>query len=63
MIDEYPILAVVSAFAAGETHMDGLAEFKAKEGRCLACTASGLSVNGIAAKIEGDVLEVAGTRT
>ena len=46
MIDEYPILAVISAFAAGETHMDGLAEFKAKEGGCLAGTASGLDAMG-----------------
>ena len=30
MIDEYPVLAVVAAFAEGETRMEGLAELKVK---------------------------------
>src|ERR1019366_8853358 len=31
MIDEYPILAVVAAFASGETRMRGLSELRVKE--------------------------------
>ncbi len=42
MIDEYPILAVVAAFADGETRMDGLAELKVKESDRLAATVAGL---------------------
>jgi 3-phosphoshikimate 1-carboxyvinyltransferase len=60
MIDEYPILAVVAAFADGETRMEGLAELKVKESDRLAATAAGLAVNGVAAKIEGDTLIVSG---
>ncbi|ODS02240.1 hypothetical protein AUC71_16405 [Methyloceanibacter marginalis] len=43
MIDEYPVLAVVAAFAEGETHMAGLAELKVKESDRLAATAAGLT--------------------
>ena len=60
MIDEYPILSVVAAFAQGETRMDGLAELKVKESDRLAATAAGLIANGIEAKVDGDSLIVAG---
>ena len=60
MIDEYPILAVVAAFAEGETVMEGLAELKVKESDRLAATAAGLQVNGVAARVEGDTLIVTG---
>jgi 3-phosphoshikimate 1-carboxyvinyltransferase len=60
MIDEYPILAVVAAFAAGETRMDGLAELKVKESDRLAATVAGLTANGVAARADGDVLIVRG---
>ena len=60
MIDEYPILSVVAAFADGETRMEGLAELKVKESDRLAATAAGLIANGIAARVEGDNLIVAG---
>ena len=62
MIDEYPILSVVAAFAAGETRMEGLAELKVKESDRLAATAAGLIANGIGARVEGDTLIVAGSR-
>ena len=62
MIDEYPILSVVAAFAEGETRMEGLAELKVKESDRLAATAAGLVANGIAAKVDGDTLIVAGSR-
>jgi 3-phosphoshikimate 1-carboxyvinyltransferase len=60
MIDEYPILAVVAAFAAGTTHMRGLAELKAKESDRLATTTAGLAANGIPWRVSGDDLFVDG---
>lgn len=61
MIDEYPILAVVAAFASGRTEMLGLAELKVKESDRLAATAAGLAANGVAAMVDGDTLIVEGT--
>jgi 3-phosphoshikimate 1-carboxyvinyltransferase len=61
MIDEYPVLAAIAAFAVGETRMDGLAELKVKESDRLAATAAGLHANGVAARVEGDSLIVTGT--
>jgi 3-phosphoshikimate 1-carboxyvinyltransferase len=60
MIDEYPMLAVVAAFARGVTRMDGLAELKVKESDRLAATAAGLAANGVHAEVEGDTLIVHG---
>ena len=60
MIDEYPILACVAAFAEGETRMEGLAELKVKESDRLAATAAGLVACGVAARVEGDDLIVEG---
>jgi 3-phosphoshikimate 1-carboxyvinyltransferase len=60
MIDEYPILAAVAAFAEGETKMEGLAELRVKESDRLAATAEGLVACGVAARIEGDDLIVTG---
>ena len=60
MIDEYPVLACVAAFASGETRMDGLAELKVKESDRLAATAAGLHVNGVVARVDGDSLIVTG---
>ena len=60
MIDEYPVLAVLAAFATGETRMQGLAELKVKESDRLAATAAGLSVNGVEARVDGDMLSVIG---
>ena len=61
MIDEYPVLAVVAAFASGETRMQGLGELKVKESDRLAVTAAGLAANGVRAAVEGDALVVQGT--
>jgi 3-phosphoshikimate 1-carboxyvinyltransferase len=61
MIDEYPVLACLAAYADGETSMEGLAELKVKESDRLAATANGLAANGVPAKVEGDTLIVAGT--
>lgn len=61
MIDEYPMLAVVAAFANGATRMDGLAELKVKESDRLAATAAGLEANGVRTEVSGDTLIVHGT--
>jgi 3-phosphoshikimate 1-carboxyvinyltransferase len=58
MIDEYPMLACLAAYADGETRMEGLSELKVKESDRLAATAEGLLANGVSAKIEGDTLIV-----
>jgi len=63
MIDEYPVLAAVAAFAEGTTRMEGLAELKVKESDRLAATAAGLAANGVEAKVEGDTLIVTGGKT
>ena len=53
MIDEYPVLSVVAAFAEGKTHMQGLEELRVKECDRLAVTARGLEANGVSC-VEGD---------
>jgi 3-phosphoshikimate 1-carboxyvinyltransferase len=60
MIDEYPILAVLAAFAEGTTRMRGLSELRVKESDRLAATADMLRVNGVAVEIAGDDLIVEG---
>jgi len=60
MIDEYPVLAAVAAFADGDTRMEGMAELKVKESDRLAATAAGLLENGVGAHIDGDTLIVEG---
>lgn len=60
MIDEYPILAVVAAFARGRTEMLGLSELKVKESDRLAATAAGLEANGIKPIVACDSLIVDG---
>lgn len=61
MIDEYPILAVAAACAAGTTRMRGLAELRVKESDRLTATAAMLAACGAAVAIEGDDLIVHGT--
>jgi 3-phosphoshikimate 1-carboxyvinyltransferase len=60
MIDEYPILAVLAAFAQGETRMQGLAELRVKESDRLEATAAGLAACGVEVAVEGDDLIVRG---
>ena len=60
MIDEYPTLAALAAFAEGETRMQGLAELKVKESDRLAATAAGLRACGVEAAVDGDDLIVSG---
>jgi len=61
MIDEYPCLAVVAAFARGETRMEGLGELRVKESDRLASMAQGLAACGVEARIDGDTLVVVGS--
>ncbi len=61
MIDEYPMLAVIAAFAEGATRMLGLAELKVKESDRLAATAAGLVANGVRAEVDGETLTVHGS--
>jgi 3-phosphoshikimate 1-carboxyvinyltransferase len=60
MIDEYPILAVAAACAAGTTRMRGLKELRVKESDRLTATAALLAGNGARVEIEGDDLIVHG---
>ena len=60
MIDEFPVLAVVAAFASGTTVMRGLSELRVKESDRLAAVAAGLTANGVSHRVEGDDLIVEG---
>ncbi|MCM2561475.1 3-phosphoshikimate 1-carboxyvinyltransferase [Lutimaribacter sp. EGI FJ00015] len=48
MIDEYPVLSVVAAFATGKTHMPGVKELRVKESDRIDAMATGLRAAGIA---------------
>ena len=61
MIDEYPILAVIAAFAQGTTRMRGLKELRVKESDRVEATAALLTANGARVEVEGDDLIVHGT--
>lgn len=60
MIDEYPILSVLSAFAKGSTHMQGLAELRVKESDRLAAMGRGLAACGVEVEEGEDYLIVQG---
>jgi 3-phosphoshikimate 1-carboxyvinyltransferase len=60
MIDEYPILSVVAAFAEGETKMEGLAELRVKESDRLSAMAQGLAACGVKVVEGKDSLTVTG---
>jgi len=47
MIDEYPVLSVVAAFARGRTRMEGVGELRVKESDRIAAMAQGLEANGV----------------
>jgi 3-phosphoshikimate 1-carboxyvinyltransferase len=61
MIDEYPVLAVIAAFAEGVTRMRGVGELRIKESDRLAATTALLTQNGVRAEVDGDDLIVYGT--
>ncbi|MGF1462720.1 MAG: 3-phosphoshikimate 1-carboxyvinyltransferase [Maricaulaceae bacterium] len=60
MVDEFPILAVIAAFAEGRTVMRGLAELRVKESDRLAATAALLRANGVTVEDLEDGLVVEG---
>ncbi|WP_420797950.1 3-phosphoshikimate 1-carboxyvinyltransferase [Hyphococcus flavus] len=61
MIDEYPILAIVAAYAQGETMMKGLEELRVKESDRIACVEAGLAANGADVRSGPDWLCVKGS--
>ncbi len=61
MIDEYPVLAVAAAGAAGTTVMRGLGELRVKESDRLAAIATGLRACGVAVEDGPDSLVVHGS--
>lgn len=63
MIDEYPILSVVAAFARGTTKMNGLAELRVKESDRLAKIAEGLAACGVTIEEGDNWLSVEGSET
>jgi 3-phosphoshikimate 1-carboxyvinyltransferase len=60
MIDEFPILAVVAAFAEGETRIQGAAELRVKESDRIAMMVEGLRACGVDAEELPDGLVVRG---
>ncbi|MDK3073924.1 3-phosphoshikimate 1-carboxyvinyltransferase [Sedimentitalea sp. JM2-8] len=60
MIDEYPVLSVVAAFAHGVTMMRGVRELRVKESDRIAAMADGLRANGIAVEEGEDWWSVTG---
>jgi 3-phosphoshikimate 1-carboxyvinyltransferase len=62
MPDLVPTLAVVAAFAKGNTHIGGVAHLKAKESDRLAAVINELAKMGVEARSDGKNLVVAGSR-
>jgi 3-phosphoshikimate 1-carboxyvinyltransferase len=60
MIDEYPILAIATAFAQGTTTMRGLEELRVKESDRLAAIVAGLRACGVAVEETEDGMVVHG---
>ncbi len=60
MIDEYPILSVVAAFAGGRTVMRGVKELRVKESDRIDAMARGLEACGVAVEEDEDTLIVHG---
>jgi len=60
MIDEYPVLAAVAAFAEGPTDMRGVGDLRHKESDRIASVAAGLRACGVAVDEEMDGLVVQG---
>jgi 3-phosphoshikimate 1-carboxyvinyltransferase len=60
MIDEYPILAVVAAFAEGRTEMRGLEELRVKESDRLSAICAGLKSCGVSVEEEADGMIIQG---
>ena len=60
MIDEYPVLACLAAFAEGDTVMRGIGELRVKESDRIAAVVQGLRANGVEVTEEEDGMIVHG---
>lgn len=60
MIDEFPILSVIAAFAEGKTVMNGVAELRVKESDRIDAMARGLRANGVTVEETRDSMTVHG---
>ena len=60
MIDEYPVLACLAAFAEGRTVMRGIRELRVKESDRIAATVAGLRANGVEVDEHEDGMTVHG---
>ncbi len=60
MIDEYPVLSVVAAFATGKTEMVGVKELRVKESDRIDAMARGLEANGVTIEEGPDFMTVHG---
>jgi 3-phosphoshikimate 1-carboxyvinyltransferase len=60
MIDEYPVLSVVAAFATGKTVMRGIKELRVKESDRIDAMARGLEACGVRVEEDEDTLIVHG---
>jgi 3-phosphoshikimate 1-carboxyvinyltransferase len=60
MIDEIPALAIVCAWAAGESVIEGLGELRLKESDRLGALVAGLAACGVSAVADGDSLRIFG---
>ncbi len=60
MIDEYPVLSVVAAFATGTTMMAGVKELRVKESDRIDAMARGLRANGVTVEEGADWWSVEG---
>ncbi len=60
MIDEYPILSVVAAFAEGRTVMHGVGELRVKESDRIDAMVRGLAANGAVVEEDDDTFTVHG---
>ncbi|MEM9099514.1 MAG: 3-phosphoshikimate 1-carboxyvinyltransferase [Pseudomonadota bacterium] len=60
MIDEYPVLACIAAYAEGDTLMRGIGELRVKESDRIAATVAGLRANGVEVTEEDDGMIIHG---
>jgi len=60
MIDEYPVLSVVAAFAEGATVMRGVKELRVKESDRIEAMAAGLRAAGVQVETTEDTMTVHG---
>ena len=60
MIDEYPVLSVIAAFATGRTVMRGIKELRVKESDRIDAMARGLQACGVRVEEDADTLIVHG---